>query len=131
MKIRWTENSIRLRISPGELSQLCNRVPISQSIEFPGGGSWRIEIVPSAHATTLVFEVGTVRIYVSPADTELLNAPEKEGLYFTDDGANGLRYFIEKDFPCAHPRPSEARERDTETFSPPAGFEERKLKAGS
>jgi hypothetical protein len=37
-----------------------------------------------------------------------------------------LRFYIEKDFPCAHPRAGEAEEAPTPTFTPPPGFEARK-----
>ena len=38
----------------------------------------------------------------------------------------GFRYFIEKDFPCAHPRPAEAMEAPSECFAVPVGFAGRK-----
>jgi hypothetical protein len=41
--------------------------------------------------------------------------------------ADRTRYFVEKDFPCAHPRTGDAMEKPSETFKPPAGFEARKV----
>jgi hypothetical protein len=45
-------------------------------------------------------------------------------VYFSD---SSLRYYIEKDFPCLHPRPAEASESTTETFEAPSDFAQRKL----
>ena len=61
---------------------------------------------------------------LSAADRARLAAPDAEGVYFQSPG--GLRYVIEKDFPCVHPRGAEAREPVTETFQPPPDFERRK-----
>jgi hypothetical protein len=37
-----------------------------------------------------------------------------------------IRYFVEKDFPCVHPRPVDAMGEPSETFAPPPGFGVRK-----
>jgi hypothetical protein len=82
--------------------------------------------MPATGETSLRFESGALRLSLSEADRQKLSAPENEGVYFQSEGEPSLRYFIEKDFPCAHPRAADALEPATETFAPPAGFEERK-----
>jgi hypothetical protein len=131
MKIRWTQNSVRFRITPSELAAIERGEAISETLQLPGGSAsdavaWCAAIMPTANETSLRFEAGTLRLFLSEADRQQLSMPEHEGVYFQAQGEPALRYFIEKDFPCAHPRAADALEPATETFTPPAGFEERK-----
>jgi hypothetical protein len=98
---------------------------VDVALSLPGGVGWRaaIEVGPT---TALHAEGGAVRLTLSSTDLARLSAPDAEGVYFTAaDGAKPLRYFVEKDFPCAHPGAKEAKEPLTETFAPPPGFKER------
>lgn len=126
MKIRWTKNSVRFRITPSELTAIERGEKISETLQLPGGAAWCAAIVPASDATTLAFASGTLSLSLAHADVQQLAAPENEGVYFQELGETPLRYFIEKDFPCAHPRVADALEPETETFVPPADFEERK-----
>jgi hypothetical protein len=131
MKIRWTQNSVRFRITPSELAAIERGEAISETLQLPGGVAsdavaWCATITPMADETSLHFESGALRLRLSEADRQKLTVPENEGVYFQAQGEPTLRYFIEKDFPCAHPRAADALEPATETFTPPAGFEERK-----
>lgn len=96
---------------------------VSASLELPGGTAWRAAIMPAAGETALVFESGVLCLSLSASDTRRLCEADREGVYFESDG---LRYFVEKDFPCAHPRAADALEPATETFAPPPDFEARK-----
>lgn len=130
MKVRWTEESLRLRVTPSELAQVEQHLPLETTLTLGPGGGWRVELmVENVEAATLTQDGPTLRITLAPADIVRLLAPEAEGVYFTADQAHGVRYYVEKDFPCVHPRGVEALELPTETFVPPADFEERK--AGS
>jgi hypothetical protein len=127
MKIRWTKNSVRFRITPHELEELINHRPVSEEISW-GNGYWEAT-VGIGHETGLWFEKMILQIRIAPQDVKKLAEPDNEGVYFsTTAGPEGeaIRYIIEKDFPCAHPRAGEAEESPTETFEPPPGFEERK-----
>ncbi len=129
MKIRWTNNSVRFRITPGELESLKHHQPISEVMEW-GNGSWEAYLSVS-DKTSFWIEKMMMQVSLAPHDVEALAKPENEGVYFsTKAGPEGeaIRYFIEKDFPCAHPRASEAEE-SSETFEPPLGFEARKQQA--
>jgi len=123
MKIRWSQNSIRLRITPGELAALQKGEAVVETLELPGG-NWTTKLVVEA-ATSLAMNGGTVHIALSALDFERLASPENEGVYFGGDEQSALRYFIEKDFPCAHPRAIDALEPASETFEPTAEFVER------
>ena len=123
MKVRWSRDSIRLRITPSEMAPLLAGESVAETLVFPGGASWSVQLAPNTD-TELVSEKAAVRLHLSPEDRQRLAAPDTEGVYFQTE--NGLRYFVEKDFPCAHPRAAEASEAITETFDAPTGFEERK-----
>jgi hypothetical protein len=126
MKIRWTRDSVRLRITPTEFAVLQSGKNILESVGPPGGAGWRAAIVPSAGDTSLDFEAGGLHLALGTEDCRRLAEPDREGVYFQSNEDGGLRFFIEKDFPCAHPRAADALEPPTETFTPPPGFEERK-----
>ena len=113
MKVRWTAESLRLRITPSELAQVAARRLIKTALTLGGGGGWRVELTATDAATMLTQEDGTLRISLAPGDLLRLLAPDVEGVYFESDG---VRYYVEKDFPCAHPRAIEALEPKTETF---------------
>ena len=127
MKVRWTPESIRFRITPGELEQLRAGQGVTSVLRIPGG-SWQATItpaIPDAPTTLGGAEPGNITLSLSAADLARLSDPVNEGVYFrTPDDEPPVRYFIEKDFPCVHPRPKEAQE-ETETFAPPHGFAER------
>lgn len=119
MKIRWTENSVRLRIAPEELQALQEGRTVIEEFSFPGG-QWRLALCPAA-ATALAGEGGELRFSLSAADCGKLAAPDVEGVYF-QQSEPALRYCVEKDFPCAHPRANESGETPGATFAPPPGF---------
>ena len=131
MKVRWTRGSVRLRITPTELKALERGASVREEFTLPGGGTWGAAIQPGAPETGLTLKRGELRFSLSDADRDRLLAPDAEGVYFHREDAQGVgvRYFIEKDFPCAHPRAAEAGEPAAETFAAPEGFLDRKTAA--
>ena len=124
MKVRWTRDSLRLRITPSELAAIVRGEPVSEGLAFPGGdGAWAVLLDPTAAETGVAWTGGTVRVGVSADDVRRLAAPDAEGIY---PHTKGLRLLVEKDFPCAHPHAPEAREPATERFAPSPAFLERK-----
>ncbi len=127
MKIRWTNDSVRLRITPSELDALMRSEIVRASLSFAGDqNGWTAAILPGVAQTSVQLVSGSLLVRLSGYDRQQLAEPDREGVYFTQDGSPPLTYFIEKDFPCAHPRALEALETPTETFAPPPGFDERK-----
>lgn len=113
MKIRWTADSIRFRITPAEMKQLVSGESVAEVLNF-GTGQWSAQIARRpCHQVT--FTGGNLILELSAQDIATLTAPENEGVYFHQDGMP-QRYFVEKDYPCVHPRRSEALEPVTETF---------------
>ena len=127
MKVRWNRDSVRLRITPAEMAMILGGEQITEELCFPGGVAWRIA-VSGGSETALASGGSAATVSLSAEDRGRLAAPDAEGVYFQ---AGGLRYYIEKDFPCVHKRIAEALEPGTETFVPPAGFEARKLETGT
>lgn len=129
MKIRWTNNSVRFRITPSELENLLAYETIYESLTI-ANLTWLAIIAPgkTRKHSDFVTSLNEFCIRLSKPDLQNLSDPQNEGVYFSTQGENSFRYFIEKDFPCAHPRAGEAEETPTETFEPPPGFEERKNK---
>ena len=82
--------------------------------------------MPGADATELAWVGSVMQLNLSQADGRRLAAGDAEGVYFRREGSSLLRYFIEKDFPCAHPRVADVMEPPGDTFNPPADFESRK-----
>ena len=116
MKVRWRSGSLRLRITPTELSGLQCGETITESLGLPG--SWHVRLCSVVSETRLFAQGAQVEISLDSTDLLHLAEPGTEGVYFNQDG---FCFFIEKDFPCAHPRPKEVTE-ETEHFAPPDGF---------
>src|SRR5438105_3978195 len=125
MKVRWTASSLRLRITPPELAALQQREPVVENLCLPGGATpaWAVILQPVESEADLSASAGTIQFNLPIADIERLSEPDREGLYFHRygpvDDLHGFSFYVEKDFPCVHPRPSETKERQTETFTAP------------
>jgi ribonuclease inhibitor len=98
VKIRFTTSSLRVRITPNELEQIKNRESLELTFGIDGGWKFRLE---AGEQTKLESRDEVVVLKLSNADAILLAEPTREGVYFENDG---IRFFIEKDFPCEHPR---------------------------
>lgn len=119
---------MRVRITPLELARLEGGLTVESALRLGEECGWRAEIAAGAdEATTLRQEGGTLRMTLSPADLQRLLAAETEGVYFRHEGMRPVRYYIEKDFPCVHPRATDAQETPSETFDAPDDFEARKI----
>lgn len=125
MKIRWTAQSLRFRITPTELGLLEDGKPLHARLALPGG-EWQAWAVPNAPSASLCMEGSTLRMTFTIDDIARLSMPDAEGIYFATNDVPTVRFLVEKDFPCVHPHPGEAGEAPTETFAAPRGFEERK-----
>lgn len=126
MKVRWTNDGLRLRITPRELAALERGDVVCEALWFAGGGGWTIALDPDGPSAGATWSAGIVRVELTPTHVRRLAAPDAEGVYaHTAD----MRLVVEKDFPCAHPHAPEAHEAETERFAPTAAYLERK--AGS
>ncbi len=124
MKIRWTAESVRFRITPAELLALQGGQALTESLL----GAWNAIVEPMTAETQLLTKPAEIRVCLAREEVDRLAEPEREGIYFQQQEGAVIRYYVEKDFPCAHPRASEALEPPTETFNPSPEFEERKAR---
>jgi hypothetical protein len=122
MKVRWRDDSLRLRITPDELAALQAGEPVTETAGFPGG--WSVTLGSGSESALGALEPGALHFTLSADALQALSQPETEGVYFATER---YKFFVEKDFPCAHPRPPEAQEpqEETQTFAPPTGFAQR------
>jgi hypothetical protein len=131
MKIRWTDQSLRLRITPSELTALMVGEPLRSTLAIPGGAEWSLLVLPSAPSSELRTSGRAMELRLTADDVWRLTDEDAEGIYFsTGRGDQVVRYFIEKDFPCAHPHADEASEPETERFAPTEGYLRRKHLTG-
>ena len=127
MKVRWTGDSVRLRITPSELAALERGEVQRQEITFPGGNGWAVRVEPDGPPLGLRWVEGVLLIHLSRADVERLAEVDREGIYLVDGSTPpAIRLLIEKDFPCAHPHSEEAAEPETERFRPTPAYQIRK-----
>ncbi len=122
MKVRWTDESLRLRITPTELGLLTAGTALTATLQVPGG-AWHVHVDPTGDPLSVHATDGAMVVQLSPADVACLAEPAREGVYAH---APGFRLMVEKDFPCAHPHTAEAAEPPTERFAPTAEFTSRK-----
>ena len=123
MKVRWTSDSLRLRITPSELAMLTHSEPVTVQLTLPDGGGWLIRLAPGGQRLEATHNSRGVIVRMPPDDLQRLQASDTEGIYAHRPGS---RLMVEKDFPCAHPHTAEAKEPETERFAPTAAFLARK-----
>jgi hypothetical protein len=128
MKVRWTEGSVRFRITPTELTALVQGRPVATRLFLPAGGGWTASLVPAGR-TELRSDGAEVTVLLSADDVAALADGTREGVYFATPAPERLRYYVEKDFPCAHPHPPEAAEPESERFAPSDAFLRRRGQA--
>jgi hypothetical protein len=111
VKIRIKDNSIRLRLSRGEVDTMRDNGVVISKTGFPGGREFRytLESSPASVNPAAFYSDNEIRVRVPEtvvlawATTEQVSI---EGEQVLDDGEK-LSILIEKDFACLAPRPGE------------------------
>jgi hypothetical protein len=120
MKLRFRENSLRLRLNRAEVENLAAGGSLEELVEFPGNVRLSYVLESSAESTPAVsFQDGVIR--VSAPDWEVKDWAKTDaiGLYFhVPAGAKALKVAIEKDLECVDGSPEE---HDPDAFPRPAG----------
>jgi hypothetical protein len=120
VKLRIRDNSVRLRLSQGEVAVLSRDGFVSARTDFPDGRSfgYAVECSPASVAPAAVFSgnVLTVRLPESAvlpwASSEQVSIAGEQRL----DGGGVLSLLVEKDFACLEPREGED---DTDLYPHP------------
>ena len=109
MKLRCTENSIRIRVRKSDLTQLEQQGEIVESIQFPAGNQFSFALkIDSNTQITASFQNGLVSVSLPELiarnwiETNEVSLETEQPL---EQGTN-LHLLIEKDFPCKD-RPDE------------------------
>ncbi len=104
MKIRCTQDSIRMRVRKSDVAELQANGRVEESLHFPDGQVFRFVLLVSE---------GTQLEAISTARSLKVGIPAKDAADWLGTDQVGLEaqlgalhLLIEKDFPCAH-RPQE------------------------
>jgi hypothetical protein len=103
MKLRFRNNSIRLRLNQTEVRALASGSPLQETVLFPGLTRLTYVLEPSARFEPQAsFLGGEIRIAAPPGELRTWAEGESIGMYF--DLPSGpdttLRVAIEKDLEC-------------------------------
>ena len=111
MKIRIKDNSIRLRLTRGEVDTIRDRGVVISDTGFPGGRtfSYALESSPASVNPAAFYSDNEIRVRLPETIVLAWTSTEQvsiEGEQVLDDGEK-LSILVEKDFACLAPRPGE------------------------
>jgi hypothetical protein len=120
MKLRIKGDSLRIRVTQGELESLVSEGQVEESIHFGTGRAlaYRLQLDPRISQLTARFDRDVIEVRVPERsarewrDTNLVtleNIQSQEGV--------DLKIFVEKDFACLQPRDGED---ESDNFPHPA-----------
>jgi hypothetical protein len=115
MKLRFSQNSVRLRLNRREVEDLSTGLALKEYVHFPGDAQFGYVLESALSASPQVeFGAGTVRVAIPWAEIQNWASTDAIGMYF-ELPANGsmLKLAIEKDLECID---GPAAERDPEAF---------------
>jgi hypothetical protein len=105
MKLRINGNSLRLRVSPSEMTRLIQSGRIDETVHFGSEEgaklTYALEHTSRVQAMMVRYEPQQVTVVVSSGDAKRWAAGEDVGLYGESASSHGpLELAIEKDFAC-------------------------------
>ena len=111
MKIRIKDNSIRLRLTRGEVDTVRDKGVVVSHTGFPGGRqfSYALESSPASVNPAAFYSDNEVRVRLPETLVLAWVTTEQvsiQGEQILDDGEK-LSILVEKDFACLAPRPGE------------------------
>ncbi len=119
MKLRFRENSLRLRVNRREVENLAEGAAVEEQVSFPGSARF-FYVLEASHeaAPTASFRDGVIRISAPGWQVQDWARSDRIGLYFqvAADGTP-LQIAIEKDLECLDGPPEE---RDPLAFHRPS-----------
>jgi len=123
VKIRILDDSIRLRLTRGEVERVGKGEVVEGSTHFPGGARFRYALERGdVDAPGARFEDGRIAVVLPHAAAQAWADGSDVGIEARPavDGEQSLRLLIEKDFKCLAPRDGE---EDTDAFEHPLAGE--------
>jgi hypothetical protein len=113
MKLRIRGNSIRLRLSQGEVTGLLAEWAIRESVHFSGSPTncmaYSLQLSPNASEASASFAQGELVVTLPVALAVQWAISDQTGIEHKQPAGDGmeLRIVVEKDFRCLQPRPEE------------------------
>ena len=115
MKLRIQGNSLRLRLTRKEVTQLHDCGRVESSIEFAPGRTLAYALEGSPHATSVTASFDGRAILVAAPAPLITEWAEGDQVSIADSLQAGVQLLIEKDFQCLH-KPDQ---RDTDAYPNP------------
>ena len=120
MKLRITEDSVRIRFTKLDLEVLKTTGSIEQCLAFPGTGKMLCYGISATDSgdESLVWDEGKLEIFIQRNTISKWIESEDVGIYFqkTLEGGSLLSVTLEKDFRCLH---SGQKENESKYFPNP------------
>lgn len=109
MKIRIKDNSLRLRLTQGEVETIKFNGLYSTSVSFPGGARLTYGLAVKGDEVSAFYDQQGIWVHVPSQMVETWLQPHEVGMEALLDLPNGdkLRVLIEKDFACLTERTDE------------------------
>jgi len=101
MKLRIQDDSLRLRLTRGEVEDLSRGLAVERTVHFPGGRAVQFVVAGSASAPGPQAEYSGDAIRVSLPETRV-RAWAVSGEVGMEGQDGPLRILVEKDFQCLH-----------------------------
>lgn len=122
MKLRIKDNSLRLRLSRGEIDAFRREGVLTSRVFFPCRAlfAYELRIDPETEAPTARFDGVTITLLLPPAQAEEWATSDRVGIAATVEieHSSDLHLLIEKDFECLH---RDGDEEDKEDLFPHPG----------
>ena len=101
MKLRFRNNSVRLRLNRKEVESLSEGRNLEETVRFPGGSvlSYRLR-AGAGESTSAQFQNAAIDIAIPAGAAKSWNGSDDVGLYYLLDG---LELSLEKDLECTEP----------------------------
>jgi hypothetical protein len=109
MKLRFRENSLRLRVNQREVEGLASGQALREQVHFPGDTEFAYVLQSVFSISPRVeFNGGVIRVEVPDAELQNWASTDTIGMYF-ELPANGasLKIAVEKDLECVDGAPEE------------------------
>lgn len=111
MKLRIRDNSIRLRLTRGEVEQLAREGAVASAVAFPGGTrlEYAVECAPGVDVPAAGYAGERLWVSLPEAQVREWAASDRVSLGGQQalGGAASLAILVEKDFECLTPRSGE------------------------
>ncbi len=122
MKLRLRGDSIRLRVTRGELARLVAGDTCAERVQVAPGAvfEYRLGVCRDGGSTRARYDAGVLDLWLERVAFDAWAGSEREVAIRArqDNGRDGLSLLVEKDFPCQTQREGED---DADAFAQPAG----------